>query len=67
MNFEIWHRIFIDHKYLDEQKIYLPPPKGIILSAETFNKYQRVLIESLSGSKVYNRFGCREVGLIASE
>ena len=42
-------------------------PKGVICSAETLNDEQRETIESVFGSKVFNRYGCREVGSIAQE
>ena len=59
--------LYLFYKFVSNNQILLPSVKGIISSAETLYKYQRTLIESVSGSKIYNRFGCREVGLIASE
>ncbi len=42
-------------------------PKGIITSAETLLPDKREFIESVFQCKVLNRYGSREVGLIASE
>jgi len=41
--------------------------KGLISSAETLTEEKREAIESAFGCKVLNRYGSREVGLIASE
>jgi len=40
---------------------------GIVSSAETLTEQKRLKIESAFGCKVLNRYGSREVGLIASE
>jgi phenylacetate-CoA ligase len=42
-------------------------PKGIISSAETLTEAKRKIIQSAFKCKVLNRYGSREVGLIASE
>ena len=42
-------------------------PKGIISSAEALSEAKRQRIESVFACKVLNRYGSREVGLIASE
>lgn len=41
--------------------------KGIITSAEMLHSHYRALAETIFGTKVYNRYGGREVGLIAME
>ena len=41
--------------------------KGIISSAEMLHPHYRTLAESVFKTKVYNRYGSREVGLIAME
>ena len=41
--------------------------KGIITSAEMLHLHYRDLAETVFGTKVYNRYGGREVGLIAME
>jgi len=42
-------------------------PRGAIVSAETLYDYHRDEIESVLGCKVFNRYGCREVGDVAHE
>lgn len=42
-------------------------PSGIITSADMLYEYQREKIENYFNTKIFNRYGCREVGLIASE
>ncbi len=51
-------------KYHPDHKIKL---SGIISSAETLSQDKRTVIEQAFGCKVLNRYGSREVGLIASE
>ena len=41
--------------------------RAIICSAETLFQHDRELLESTFGVKVYNRYGCREVGDLAHE
>lgn len=45
----------------------IPHLKGIITSADTLFMHQRKLIEKIFRCKVFNRYGSREVGIIASE
>lgn len=54
-------------KYLKENKINIYKPKGIVSSAETLHPNQRKTIESVFDSKIFNRYGSREVGNIAQE
>jgi phenylacetate-CoA ligase len=42
-------------------------PRGAIVSAETLYDYHRSEIEAVLGCKVFNRYGCREVGDAAHE
>jgi phenylacetate-CoA ligase len=42
-------------------------PKGIISSAEVLTPENRELIETTFGCRVFDRYGCREVSVIASE
>ena len=45
----------------------LPPLKSIITSAEVLEPEQRELITSVFGCPVFDRYGCRETSVIASE
>jgi len=40
---------------------------GVITSAEMLNPEDRTVIERAFGCKVFDRYGCREMGLLASE
>ncbi len=42
-------------------------PDSIITSADMLYDYQRIEIEEFFNCKIFNRYGCREIGLIASE
>ncbi|MBV1884308.1 MAG: hypothetical protein KUG82_21885 [Pseudomonadales bacterium] len=52
---------------LDNSPNHTIRPEGIISSAETLTSTGRAIIESAFHCKVLNRYGSREVGLIASE
>jgi len=54
-------------QYLQENNIKGIQPKGIVCSAETLTDEKRNYIENTFQCKVLNRYGSREVGLIASE
>jgi len=42
-------------------------PKAIITTAEVLHGHQRKEIEEVFGCQVFNRYGCREVSVVASE
>jgi phenylacetate-CoA ligase len=52
---------------LKKHKVQAYQPKGIITSAEMLKPEDRTLIEDVFGCKVFNRLGCREFAVIASE
>lgn len=54
-------------QFLQRKGIDTIRPKGIVCSAETLTPPKRKLIEEVFGCKVLNRYGSREVGLMASE
>lgn len=54
-------------RYIQAQKIEGIRPQGIICSAEVLTDENRRLIEETFGCSVYNRYGCREFAVIASE
>lgn len=45
----------------------LPAPRGVITSAERLFQHQREAIVQALGAPVFDRYGCREVMLIAAE
>jgi phenylacetate-CoA ligase len=61
------HSIYILAKYLEEQDIHDIRPKGIISTSMMLLDPERRLIEDVFQCQVTNRYGCEEVGLIASE
>lgn len=54
-------------RYIQDQKLKGIRPHGIICSAEVLSEDNRLLIEETFGCSVYNRYGCREFAVIASE
>jgi phenylacetate-CoA ligase len=61
------HSIYILAKYLEEQDVHDIRPKGIISTSMMLLEPERRLIEEVFQCQVTNRYGCEEVGLIASE
>ena len=60
--------IFLFARFLKEKNISAyHQPKSIITSAELLTEEQRQLIEEIFCCKVYNRYGCRETSIVASE
>lgn len=53
--------------FIEKNDIEIWEPKGIVTSAETLFPFQRKKIEEIFKCKIFNRYGCREVGHIASE
>lgn len=54
-------------RFLKENKLAACAPRGIITSAEILTEESRELIQDVFGCPVFNRYGCREVSVIASE
>ena len=54
-------------KHALEKGFALPAPRGIVATAERLSAPQRETIEKAFGARVFDRYGCREVMLIASE
>ncbi len=59
--------LYILAKFINENKINGIRPKAIISTANTLLDSQRKIIENAFQCKVYNRYGSRELGCIASE
>ncbi|QDU55679.1 phenylacetate--CoA ligase family protein [Aeoliella mucimassa] len=53
--------------YLLEKGLTTCHPKSIITSAEILTDESRQVIEKVFGCPIFNRYGCREVSVIASE
>jgi phenylacetate-CoA ligase len=54
-------------RYLKSRHIPAYRPQSIITTAEVLEPAARVLVEEVFGCRVFNRYGCREVSVIASE
>ena len=52
---------------LKDRGIVAYQPYSIITSAEVLDPEDRILLEDVFGYQVFNRHGCREMGIIASE
>ncbi len=61
------HSIYMLACYLREMKIEEVRPIGIISTSMMLLQPEREVIEAVLGCAVTNRYGCEEVGLIASE
>jgi phenylacetate-CoA ligase len=54
-------------RYLEARKLQAWQPRAIVTSAEVLEDQDRALLERTFGCPVFNRYGCREVSVIASE
>ncbi len=61
------HSIYIFARFLEKMGIREVRPKGIISTSMMLLPSERAFIEKNIGVKVYDRYGCEEVSLIASE
>nr|MBN2276801.1 phenylacetate--CoA ligase family protein [candidate division Zixibacteria bacterium] len=61
------HSIYMLACFVEKNKIDILDLEGIITTAEMLYDNERKKIEAVFGNVVYNRYGCEEVGLIASE
>lgn len=53
--------------FLKRKKVRIPTLRGCAVTAEVLEKSQRLSIEETLGFKVYNWYGSRELGRVASE
>ncbi len=61
------HSLFILSQYVQHLSIKFIHPKGIISSCMMLLPHERKTIEDIFGVRVFDRYGCEEVSLIASE
>jgi phenylacetate-CoA ligase len=54
-------------RYLEEQKLVAHRPRALVTSAEVLEWQDRQLLERVFGCPVFDRYGCREVSVVASE
>lgn len=61
------HSIYTLSCYIESMNISVSPPSGIVTTSMMLLSRERDKIEKVFGSRVTNRYGCEEVGLIAVE
>jgi phenylacetate-CoA ligase len=54
-------------RYLQARGLEAYRPHALVTSAEVLEPQERALLEQVFGCPVFNRYGCREVSVIASE
>ena len=54
-------------RYLKSRRLPAYQPYSIIATSEVLEPSSRALIEEVFGCRVFNRYGCREVSVVASE
>jgi len=54
-------------RYIKSRQLPAYQPHSIITTAEVLEASARTLIEEVFGCRVFNRYGCREVSVVASE
>lgn len=61
------HSIYIYASFLEDEGLSQNALDGVIATSMMLLDHERIVIERVFGCKVTNRYGCEEVGLIASE
>ncbi len=61
------HSLYLFADFLAKEKVSAGTPAGIVSTSMMLMDYERQLIEEVFGQKVFDRYGCEEVGLISSE
>jgi phenylacetate-CoA ligase len=54
-------------RFVAASGLELPPLRSLVTSAEVLEDEERALLEQVFGCRVFNRYGCREVSVLASE
>jgi len=61
------HSLYLFAKYCEQKGYEGVRPKGLISTAMVLHDFERETMERVFGCKVFDRYGCEEVSLIASE
>jgi phenylacetate-CoA ligase len=61
------HSVYQFALFCQENGLRLPSMKGIVTTAMTLSELERRCIEQATGTRVFNRYGCEELSIIASE
>jgi phenylacetate-CoA ligase len=59
--------MYLFAEFVKENKIDGLHPVAIVTSAEVLHEHERALIEEVFACRIFNRYGCRETSVIASE
>ena len=61
------HSIYGFIRFCEARDLRLPRVSGVVTTAMTLSDHERTTIERVTRSPVYNRYGCEELSIIASE
>lgn len=61
------HSVYQFARFCGEHGLRIPRVSGIVTTAMTLSKLERRTIEEVFEARVFNRYGCEELGIIASE
>jgi phenylacetate-CoA ligase len=61
------HSVYQFARFCQEHELRLPKFSGVVTTAMTLADLERQTIEEALGSPVFNRYGCEELSIIASE
>lgn len=61
------HSLYILARYVQQHNIHDLPVRSILSTAEVLTDHERQTIETIFGAPVFDRYGCEELSVIASE
>jgi phenylacetate-CoA ligase len=61
------HSVYQFARFCHEENLTIPGLSGIVTTAMTLLEPERRVIEEAFGARVFNRYGCEELSIIASE
>ncbi|MFP5221205.1 MAG: phenylacetate--CoA ligase family protein [Acidobacteriota bacterium] len=61
------HSLYLFARFVAKHSLATVRPKGVVSTAMVLHDFERKTIEEVFQAKVFNRYGCEEVSLIASE
>ena len=61
------HSVYQFARFCLEHGLRMPPLSGVVTTAMTLAEHERRVIEEALDARVFNRYGCEELSIIASE
>jgi phenylacetate-CoA ligase len=61
------HSVYRFAQYCQEQGLQTPGIRAVVTTAMTLSSFERLCIEQAFSTQVFNRYGCEELSIIASE